>query len=342
MPEEKQIIEAAAEVVETGLAPAGELAVTYLPAQITDNIDAIAAFVDSKLELYDGTVIDPDDSESLKEARRCMADLNKLKKPIEDERKRIKRDYEAPLKAFEARVKAVTGRIDGARADIKRQVDAADAAFRDNREALLCDEYRAIAGPIADVIPYEALAEDSWLNRSTPERKALDALADRAEEALKGYNALQEMNLAHEQQVLQLYCTTLDMTAALQEESRLADEERRAAEFRAAQEAARMAREQRMAEAFAAERQEQRAETEADAFAPAEMPPVPWGPQPVPAGEPWRREAETQPEPEPVLRWMLHMEFEGTPALARRVADSLRALGITGATIKHVGGRSDG
>ena len=34
MPEEKQIIEAAAEVVETGLAPAGELAVTYLPAQI--------------------------------------------------------------------------------------------------------------------------------------------------------------------------------------------------------------------------------------------------------------------------------------------------------------------
>ena len=220
MPEEKQIIEAAAEVVETGLAPAGELAVTYLPAQITDNIDAIAAFVDSKLELYDGTVIDPDDSESLKEARRCMADLNKLKKPIEDERKRIKRDYEAPLKAFEARVKAVTGRIDGARADIKRQVDAADAAFRDNREALLCDEYRAIAGPIADVIPYGALAEDSWLNRSTPERKALDALADRAEEALKGYNALQEMNLAHGQQVLQLYCTTLDMTAALQEEAR--------------------------------------------------------------------------------------------------------------------------
>lgn len=329
-----EIIEATAEVVETNVGGGGELAVTYMPAQITDNLDAISAWVRSQVEPYVGTVIDPSDGKAVKEGRRFMADLNKLKKPIEDERKRIKREYTKPLAAFEARVKAITDEIDAARGSIKEQVDAADEQFRARRQAELEDEYRAIAGPIADVIPYGALAEDSWLNRSTPERKALDALADRAEEALKGYNALQEMNLAHEQQVLQLYCTTLDMTAALQEESRLADEERRAAEFRAAQEAARMAREQRMAEAFAAERQEQRAETEEGAFAPVEMPPVPWGPQPVPARDPWIPQAGPS---EPVMGWLLHMEFQGTPALAKQVGQALNALGITGATIKCTG-----
>ena len=329
-----EIIEATAEVVETNVGGGGELAVTYMPAQITDNLDAISAWVRSQVEPYVGTVIDPSDGKAVKEGRRFMADLNKLKKPIEDERKRIKREYTKPLAAFEARVKAITDEIDAARGSIKEQVDAADEQFKAARQAELEEEYRAIAGPIADVIPYSALAEASWLNRSTKMQKACDELAEKAASALHGYETLREMELAHGQEALKAYCDTLDMGAALDVERELAERDRQMAEFEAAQEAARMEKARRQAEAMAAELQEQRAETEEGAFAPVEMPPVPWGPQPVPARDPWVPQAGPS---EPVMGWLLHMEFQGTPALAKQVGQALNALGITGATIKCTG-----
>lgn len=104
--------------------------VQYAPATISDNLDKVEAFVDSQLAIFEGAEIDLTNNDHVKEARKVMADLNKLKKPIEDERKRIKREYEAPLKAFEARVKQITSKIDEARAGIKKQVDEADELWK--------------------------------------------------------------------------------------------------------------------------------------------------------------------------------------------------------------------
>ena len=129
-------VEVAAEVIE----PTGELAVTYTPAVIDDNLEALNAFVEQQIAPYIGAQIDPNDYEQVKEARKCMADLNKLKNPIEAERKRIKREYEAPLKALESRVKAITAKIDEARAVLKAQVDEADARFKELRRAVLVEE----------------------------------------------------------------------------------------------------------------------------------------------------------------------------------------------------------
>uniref|UniRef100_UPI00258D2EC9 DUF1351 domain-containing protein n=1 Tax=Adlercreutzia caecimuris TaxID=671266 RepID=UPI00258D2EC9 len=204
-------VEVAAEVIE----PTGELAVTYTPAVIDDNLEALNAFVEQQIEPYIGAQIDPNDYEQVKEARKCMADLNKLKSPIEAERKRIKREYEAPFKALESRVKAITAKIDEARAVLKAQVDEADARFKELRRAVLVEEYEGCAGPIADVVPFAAVLEDTWLNRSTPETKAVNELYEKVEKALKGYKTLQAKELVHKDEVVKHYADTLDLIAAL-------------------------------------------------------------------------------------------------------------------------------
>ena len=157
-------VEVAAEVIE----PTGELAVTYTPAVIDDNLEALNAFVEQQIAPYIGAQIDPNDYEQVKEARKCMANLNKLKEPIEAERKRIKRAYEAPLKEFEGKVRGITSKIDDARASLKAQVDEADARFREARRELLAEEYRGCAGPIADVIPFSAVLEDRGSTAQPP------------------------------------------------------------------------------------------------------------------------------------------------------------------------------
>lgn len=294
-------IEVTAEVIETT-----ELAVTYTPAVIDDNLAALEAYVDGQIAPYMGMAIDPNSEYELKNARAVMATLNKLKKPIDDERKRVKREYDAPLKEFEARVKAITSKIDEARDFVKVQVENADEAFKERRKAHLAEEYEGVAGLLAGVIPFDAICEPEWLRRSKAESAAEAALQDKAQTALKGYETLMKKQLVHADEVMKRYAETLDVIAALELEDELNEKDRRMAEFKAAQ-------------------------AKVEAVRNPEPEPEP---QPEPEPEP-----APQPEPEttdagPVLRWSLSMEFTGTRGYARVIADTLNRLGITGSTIK--------
>lgn len=291
-------IEVTAEVIE----PTDALQVVYTPAVFKDNLAALEAYVDKQIAPYIGAEIDPNDYDQVKMARKCMADLNKLKEPIEKERKRIKREYEAPLKAFEANVKGITTKIDEARAGLKKQVDEADERFKEYRRSMLKEEYEGIAGIIADVIPFSAVLDDTWLNRSTMESKAVNELYEKVTDAVKGYETLQTKQLNHKDEVVKHYAETLDLIGALEKEDELNEKDRRMAEFKAKQEAA---------AAFKAERTGQ-------------------APEPEPP-------AEQPQEAQQVLRYALSMEFEGTQQFAQQVAATLKGMGLTGATIKCLG-----
>lgn len=289
-------IEVTAEVIETT-----ELAVTYTPAVITDNLAALEAYVDEQIKPYMGMAIDPESDAELKNARAVMAELNKLKKPIEDERKRVKREYDAPLKAFEAKVKGITSKIDEARDFVKVQVENADEEFKARRRAHLAEEYEGVAGLLAGVIPFEAILEPEWLRRSKAESAAEAALQDKAATALKGYETLMKKQLVHADEVIKRYAETLDVISALELEDELNERDRQMAEFKAAQEQVEAVRNPE--------------------------------PEPMPEPEP-EPEQDTQDTSVPVLRWSLNMEFTGTREYAKAIADTLKRLGITGATIK--------
>lgn len=292
-----EAIEVAAEVIE----PSSALEVACTPAVLSDNIAALSAWVDAKIAPYAGTVIDPQDGEQVKVARNIMAELNRIKKPIEDERKRVKREYEAPLKAFEGRVKEITAKIDSARAAIKAQVDEADAMFRESRRQMLQEEYEGCAGALASVIPFPAILEEQWLNRSTMEPKAVGALCDKAQRALEGYEAITAQDMPHKDEAVMRYAQTLDLAQALAYGRELAERDREMAEFKAAQEAAAAVKAEREPEA---------------------------APEPAP---------EPSPVPVPVFRWSLQMEFAATRAHAQDVAMTLRQMGVTGASLQCTG-----
>lgn len=294
-------VEVVAEIIE----PSNELEVVYTPAVFADNLDALEAYVRQEVSKYQGWKIDPKDYEQVKAAKNCMAELNKIKEPIEKERKRVKKEYEAPLKAFEERVKNITSYIDNSRDEIKEQVDEANNLFKAWRREILENEYQECAGAIANVIPFSALLDPKWLNRSTNEVTAINELYKKMEGAIAGYKTLQTKELKHKDQVVKHYADTLNLVEALQIEDTLNEKDRQMAEWKAKQEAA---------EALAAANHE-----------------------PEPLQEPNSApEPQQQAAPE-VLRWSLAMEFEGTREFGHKVAKTLKELGITGATIECMG-----
>ena len=304
MTEQSEVIEVQAEIIE----PTDELEVTYTQAIIKDNLAAIEAYVDEQLKPYLGAVIDPNDEGQIKEARKAMADLNKLKDPIDNERKRIKREYEEPMKAFEGRVKGITGKIDTARAGIKKQVDDADEAFKANRRSVLEEEFAGCTGPLEGLLSFERVLNATWLNRSTPETKALNGIQDAVVDAIEKYETLVASGLRHKDECVKLFCETLDLKKALALDGQLAEKEREAAEFAAKRAAAEAA--VGIAPAAPAQTKQE------------ELPRV---------AEP------TVTKKEPVHHWVLHYEFDGPISLALALRDAIAPICPTGGSIKDAG-----
>lgn len=210
------------EANEDEVKPCKDLIVTF-PGDISigDNITALDAYVEGQIAPYVGAKFDIADEKKVKEARQCMADLNNIKKPIEEERKRIKRTYEKPLKDFEARVKQITEKIDSARAQIKKQVDEADEAFRDDRRESLSEHYAEFAELLAPVVPYEMLHDPKWCNRTTAYSDAEAELEAKVGKIATDWESLKSLNLEFFKVVEAQFFRTLDLGNAIEYNAKL-------------------------------------------------------------------------------------------------------------------------
>lgn len=210
------------ETDEDEVKPCKDLIVTF-PDEISigDNITALDAYVEGQIAPYVGAKFDIADEKKVKEARQCMADLNNIKKPIEEERKRIKRTYEKPLKDFEVRVKQITEKIDSARAQIKKQVDEADEAFKDDRRASLSGHYAEFAELLAPVVPYEMLHDPKWCNRTTAYSDAEAELEAKVSKIATDWESLKSLNLEFFEVVEAQFFRTLDLGSAIEYNAKL-------------------------------------------------------------------------------------------------------------------------
>lgn len=261
-----------------------DLQVRAVPPSITANVDKVRGYVDAQLAVYRDTRIDLSDDTQVKQARKDMAYLNKLKARVADARKQVKRVAEQPIRDFEAQVRPIEATIEQVRGEIKEQVDAADAAFREKRRKWLSDQYKDLAGAVAELIPADVLITGEMMRRSTLEEKALDDLMEAAKTAYGQYKRLEGMELTHKAEAVRAFCETASLDQALQAEESLREQDRKR-------------------EAF----------------------------------EKRRRAVKEVAEPdEPVCRWHLELDFEGTADKAREVGASLKALGLTG-KIRKVG-----
>lgn len=114
------------------------------------------------VERYKNLVITKD---TLKGAKKSHTELNKLKKAIDDERKRIKKDYNQPLKTFENTLKAYVNTIDNVRLDINKgiaELDEKQRLERLNKVKDLIEEMAVNYG----VEPQQVQIEKSWTNKT--------------------------------------------------------------------------------------------------------------------------------------------------------------------------------
>ena len=140
-------ITAKAEVIEEREDGGYDLIVTPLPGSITSNIAGLKEWVAKAAEPYQGRIV-PEDQYRF--AKKDLADLRKLQKMLEDERKRAKTVIMAPYSEFEQLYKEAKAPLDEAIAGIDRQVKEIEEREKTQRKtrliAFIQEEAKAISG----------------------------------------------------------------------------------------------------------------------------------------------------------------------------------------------------
>ncbi|MDZ4181170.1 MAG: DUF1351 domain-containing protein [Coriobacteriia bacterium] len=179
---------------------------------IEANFAAVAAHIAKLVEDYQGVEVTP---EYLPQAKRDRAYLNGLSKSLNQRRLDIKREYMAPVVAFELAVKELDAPILAASTAIDTQVKGLEERERMARRAECVKHYHEYAGALVEAVPFERIEEAAWSQKSAGLMSAFEAIEARVDRIASDDKALDGLRLSHAIEAKAEYLATLDLSRAI-------------------------------------------------------------------------------------------------------------------------------
>ena len=185
---------------------------TAIPAVIDWNHEALKKELSERLSHYNNLVVTED---AIKDAKADRAKLNKLRAAIDDKRKDVKKTCLKPYEDFEKRVKEILSLIDQPIAAIDAQTKAFEEAERNDKLGTLSAFYTANIGELREILPLEKVLPAKWENKGETIISITQQMLTTMQKVKNEIGIIKAMRLDFEQNVLDVYIRTLDMSAAL-------------------------------------------------------------------------------------------------------------------------------
>jgi len=222
-----------------------ELQAYSLPEAPKFNYEEMKAAVEKKMEDYRGLVYT---DETIKDAKADRAELNSLKKQLNDERIRLGREWDKPFGVFKGQVDEIIGIIDAPVKLIDRQIKDYEKREKEIKKQQIENYFNSVNTKYKDWLKIEQFFNEKWLNKSF----RLDAVMKEIDQTLDQIKMdLDEINRwpLYVFECAVVYKRTLSMDDARAEKARLieVEEQKKRAEEKKkqqAQEAAKEAAEQ--------------------------------------------------------------------------------------------------
>ncbi len=210
-----------------------------IPEVISFNYEELKTALLNKVKDYEGLVVTAD---QIKYAKTDKADLNKLKKALNDERLRLQREYMKPFDEFKKQMDELISIIDRPVALIDKQLKEFEEQEKTQKKADIQELFDHTG--FQDFVTLEMIWNPRWLNKSysfSQIQADLDA---------KKYQIGSDVFTIHEMPVFSyeamvVYKETLDLSKALTEGKRLADIQKKKQEELEKQEAEKKVAEQK-------------------------------------------------------------------------------------------------
>ena len=204
-----------------------ELKPYELPGVPQFNYEELKTVLTEKCHHYETVVYTDDD---IKQAKSDRADLNKLKKALNDERIRLEKEYMIPFKTFKAQIDEIISIIDKPAALIDSRVKEFEQKKKEEKKQQIAELFAEFNFP--DYITLEKIWDDAWLNSSCSMSRVKEdfkTVAYKDEKAVSMLKELPEFSF----EALEYYKKCLDVTQAMEkatEYSRMEKAKKAAAE----------------------------------------------------------------------------------------------------------------
>lgn len=191
-----------------------------LPDAIRFNFEELKTAITEKTEQYTKIVYT---DENIKAAKEDRADLNRLKKALNDERIRRQKEYMGPFDEFKRQIDEIIGIIDKPVQSIDRQVKEFEAIKQDEKRMNIEDMFKNMLFP--EFVNLDKLWNPKWANASYSMKQIEEELLMAKDNIIRNCQTLATLpNYSHEAVIF--YQKTLDMGGALAKVTELAEVER--------------------------------------------------------------------------------------------------------------------
>lgn len=221
-----------------------------LPAEIQFNFEEIKLEISEKLKKFENLVYTDD---QVKDAKSDRAALNKLKKALQDEKTRRKKEYLKPFEDFESKINEIIKLIDAPVSLIDKQVKEFEEKKKADKRIEIGSFWETTEHP--EWLTLAKLFDERWLNATYTMKQIqadINGWINRINSEIETLQQLEDFSF----EAIETYKRSLDMNQAIAEGKRLADiqkrkeeEARRKAELLEAQKQAEEAKLQEMQKA---------------------------------------------------------------------------------------------
>ena len=221
-----------------------------IPEKITFNYEELKQEIAEKVKTYEVLVYD---DTQIKQAKSDRANLNKLKKALNDERIRREKEYMQPFNVFKDQINEIISVIDKPVSMIDNQVKEYEQIQKQEKANKVMDKFNELN--TYEWLKLQQFADKRWSNSTYTLSKIEQDIKDKLESIAKDLDIISKMpDFSFE--ATEVYKSTLDLQKSLDEGKRLAEiqarkeeeekrrreeAERRIAEQERAQEEARIA-----------------------------------------------------------------------------------------------------
>lgn len=189
--------------------------------EIQWNNEELKAEIAEKMRDYTGLVFTED---TIKDAKKDRAALNKLRTAFEDERKRIKRQCMAPYEQFEAQVKELIALIDEPIRLIDVQIKEVEEQKKAQKRKDIEELFDSVGFQL--FVTLDKIWDDKWLNATVPLSRIEEQMKSRMYQIGEDIAVIQKLP-EFSFEAMEVYKKTMDLNKAIQEGQRLADIQKR-------------------------------------------------------------------------------------------------------------------
>lgn len=199
---------------------------------ISFNYEELKENLSEKLKVYANAVYTED---TIKEAEKDRANLNKLSKALNDKKIEIKKQVLKPFDDYENKTKELTGMIGEATSNIDKQIKNFEQKQKDDKLKQIAEIFEKNVGELVDIFNFDKIYNEQWLNKTCTMKKIEADILHSITRANQDLNVIQNLGVDKELEVrLTSYYfneANLSLSATMQEKAKIEEQQKKVEEL---------------------------------------------------------------------------------------------------------------